>query len=97
MTDNDEKEAAKTASYADYAKEDNISVCIGKGDMFPTLEPQLLKANGLAKLNLVLGTSYQDEASLLDHMKSHKTDVALKIFDSTQPFVIPDYIKDAIR
>jgi len=30
-------------------------------------------------------------------MKSHKTDVALKIFDSTQPFVIPDYIKDAIR
>ena len=77
--------------------EDNITVCIGKGDVFPTLEPQLLKANGLEKLNLVLGTSYADKASLLDYMKSHKTDVALKIFDSTQPFVIPDYIKDAIR
>jgi putative ATP-dependent endonuclease of the OLD family len=97
VTDNDAKEAAKTASYADYAREENITVCIGKGDMYPTLEPQLLKANGLPKLNLAFGTSFADDASLLDYMKSHKTDVALKIFDSTQPFVIPDYIKDAIR
>jgi predicted ATP-dependent endonuclease of OLD family len=97
VTDNDGKQATKTASYADYSMEDNITVCIGKGDVFPTLEPQLLKANGLEKLNLVLGTSCADKASLLDYMKSHKTDVALKIFDSTQPFVIPDYIKDAIR
>ncbi len=65
--------------------------------MFPTLEPQLLKANGRERLNTVLGTAYADDASLLDYMKSHKTDVALKIFDSAQPFVIPDYIKDAIR
>ncbi len=97
VTDNDAKEAAKRASYADYAKENNITVCIGKGDMFPTLEPQLLKANGRERLNTVLGTAYADDASLLDYMKSHKTDVALKIFDSAQPFVIPDYIKDAIR
>jgi putative ATP-dependent endonuclease of OLD family len=97
VTDNDEKEAAKTASYSDYARADNITVCIGKDDTFPTLEPQLLKVNGLDNLNSLLGTAYRDEASLLQYMKSHKTDVALKIFDSARPFVIPDYIKDAIR
>lgn len=30
-------------------------------------------------------------------MKSNKTDVALKLFDSADVFVIPAYINDAIR
>ncbi|WP_338830245.1 ATP-dependent nuclease [Bradyrhizobium sp. 27S5] len=97
VTDNDSNEEAKTASYAEYAKHENISVCIGKGDKFPTLEPQLLNANGLTRLNSLLGTSYAEGDALLDYMKSHKTDVALKLFDSARPFIIPDYIKDAIR
>lgn len=97
LTDNDGKEAAKTTSYADYSKEENITVCIGKGDAQPSLEQQLWKANGRDKLNNLLGTDFTDDGALLDFMKSNKTDVALRIFDSQQPFVIPDYIKDAIR
>lgn len=97
VTDNDKKEAAKTASYAEYAEELNITVCIAKDDRFPTLEPQLLKANGRDSLNEILGTKYTDDASLLEYMTSNKTEVALKLFDSDKPFVIPGYIEDAIR
>jgi putative ATP-dependent endonuclease of the OLD family len=97
VTDNDGKEAAKTASYAEYVKAPNITVCVGKDDRFRTLEPQLLHANGREKLNDLLGTDYADDESLLDYMKSNKTDVALKLFDSTNAFFIPDYISGAIR
>jgi hypothetical protein len=96
VTDNDGKESAKTASYADYVKSSNIKVCVGKDDNFQTLEPQLLHANGRQKLNDLLGTTHGDDNSLLDYMKSNKTDVALKLFDCPDEFVIPAYINDAV-
>jgi putative ATP-dependent endonuclease of OLD family len=97
VTDNDGREIAKTANLAGYAKVPNITIHIGKDDAYPTLEPQLLKANGRAALNKLLATEYADDLSLLEYMKLHKTDVALKLFDSDQTFVIPEYIKDAIQ
>jgi putative ATP-dependent endonuclease of the OLD family len=96
VTDNDGKEATKIAGYAEYVKSPNIKVCVGKDDRFQTLEPQLLHANGREKLNRLLGTNHADDAPLLDYMKSNKTDVALKLFDTTDAFVIPAYINDAI-
>lgn len=95
--DNDGKTASKEANYAAYNAESNITLCIGEDDACPTLEPQLLKANGLAKLNTILGTKFADDATLLTHMKDNKTDTALKIFDSATPFEIPGYIKHAIQ
>jgi predicted ATP-dependent endonuclease of OLD family len=97
VTDNDGKTAAKNANYSEYASEENIKICIGEDDAYPTLEPQLLRANGLAKLNTVLGTAFTDDLQLLAHMKDNKADIALRIFDSETPFDIPSYIKHAIQ
>lgn len=94
--DNDGKAAAKEAGYAAYAAEKTIGIHIGKDDGYPTLEPQLVKVNGLAKLNRILGKACADEAALIDYMTNHKADTALKLFDSTEAIDIPEYINNAI-
>lgn len=96
VTDNDGKTSSKRKNYEAYAAE-NVSICIGEDDAYPTLEPQLLKANGLDKLNAILGTAFADDTALLAHMKDNKADIALKIFDSAIPFDVPDYIRHAIQ
>lgn len=94
--DNDGKYAAKVASYAPYASEATIKIHIGQDDSLPTLEPQLVRATGLEKLNRILGKTFANEEDLADHMKTNKADTALKLFDSTEPIGIPGYIADAI-
>ena len=98
VTDNDGDAAAVTAKYAEYAGDATIAICFDPDEEYQTLEPQLLKANGRAKLNAILGTAYEDEDSLLKHMGGdNKAETALRIFDSDQTFTIPDYIRNAIR
>ena len=59
---------------------------------YNTLEPKMLKVNGLKKLNTILGTTYKTEDELHKHMKEHKTDCALKIFDTKEKIDFPQYI-----
>ena len=61
-----------------------------------TLEPQLLKANSRERLNAILGTDHQDDATLLKYMGRNKTDCALKMFESNETWDIPEYIAKAI-
>ena len=96
VADNDGKFSAKIAGYAAYESEKNIHIHIGKDDLCPTLEPQLVKANGLVKLNRILGKACADEAELIEYMKENKTDTALKILDSIEAIDIPEYIKNAV-
>ena len=97
VTDNDGDAGAVTAKYADYAGDATITICFDPDEEYQTLEPQLLKANGRAKLNAILGTAYEDEDSLLKHMGgNNKVETALRIFDSDQTFTVPDYIRNAI-
>jgi len=51
----------------------------------------------LNKLNKILGTSYQTADELHKYMKAHKTDCALKIFDTAEKISFPKYILDAIK
>ena len=98
VTDNDRDVDAVTRKYAEYIKDENIVICFDNDEAYPTLEPQLLRANGRARLNRILGTNFEDDDSLVAHMGGkNKTETALRIFDSDQNFVIPDYIHDAIR
>jgi len=98
VTDNDGDADAVTAKYADYAEVDTITICFDPDEAYPALEPQLLKANGRAKLNSILGTAYEDEDPLLKHMGgNNKVKTALKIFDSAEAFTVPEYIGNAIR
>lgn len=62
-----------------------------------TLEPKILKANNLSKLNTIFETTYATEDELRKYMKSHKTECALKIFDTEEEMNFPPYIMEAIK
>ena len=64
---------------------------------YNTLEPKLLKLNGLKKLNEILGKSYKTDDELHKYMKNNKTECALKMFSTDEDFAIPDYILKAVE
>ncbi len=112
VTDNDGDVVALEKKYAEYLgknKKFGIDICYDTtvdsgplkiaGDRFNynTLEPKLVKENGLKKLNAVLGTEHADVNALHSHMKSNKTQCALKIFDTSEEVKFPQYILEAIK
>ena len=97
VTDNDGKDAAEVkARYASFGGFPNISVHVGEDAAFPTLEPQLLKANGREKLNNIFGRTFATDDELLEYMKNNKTTVALAIFETEEAITMPGYIADAV-
>ena len=101
VTDNDGDVDAVKKKYADYLgdkQKQNISICfdenIANGT---TLEPQMLKVNGLTEMNKILGKSYTNDDEMLKFMTANKTACALKIFDTTETIKFPQYILDAIK
>ncbi|PKV88199.1 ATP-dependent endonuclease [Streptomyces sp. TLI_146] len=97
VTDNDHKDAAEVkARYDSFAGYPNISVHVGEDKDFPTLEPQLLKANGRAKLNTIFGQAFTTDDDLLAFMKARKTTCALAVFETTETITMPGYIADAV-
>ncbi|MCG7208166.1 ATP-dependent nuclease [Streptomyces arenae] len=97
VRDNDGKDATEVQQkYAAHTAYPNISVHVGQGKAYQTLEPQLLKVNGLAALNAVLGENFTSEVDLLEHMEDRKTTCALTIFSSDQTINMPEYIRDAV-
>ena len=101
----------KYEEYLGEKKKDYIKICfdetvdsgelkIGKAGAafnYNTLEPKLLKVNGLEKLNNVFGTTYSEIDDMHKHMKRKKTDCALKIFDTCESITFPGYITNAIN
>lgn len=63
---------------------------------YNTLEPKILKENGRAKMNTILGTAFANDDDLHKYMKANKTECALKIFETTEEIKFPQYILDAI-
>ncbi|MGV6876070.1 ATP-dependent nuclease [Pseudochelatococcus sp. B33] len=96
VTDNDGKVAALATKYADYIGKPKISILYDTDQNFPTLEPQLLKANGKATIEKVLGKTFASETALLDYMRDNKADTALKFFKTTEPWIVPGYIASAV-
>ena len=64
---------------------------------FNTLEPELLKCNGIEVINNVLSTSFASEAELLTYMWRNKVECAMRIFRSPMAIEIPEYISEAIN
>lgn len=107
ITDNDGNVEALNKKYINYLgdnKKPTIKICFDAVEdtgaildfNYNTLEPKFLKVNGLDKLNIVLGKNYASIDELLIHMRSNKTDCALKIFDTSEQLEFPQYIVDAI-
>lgn len=112
VTDNDGDIEAIDKKYKNYIGEngkDYIKICVDrnveKGTLkigehaynYNTLEPKLLKENGLEKLNKILETSYEDEDDLRKYMKQNKTECGLKIFETDEQVKIPEYILEAVN
>lgn len=108
VTDNDGNLSALEKKYCDYLgsnSKENIKICydpiVVTGTMknfnYNTLEPTLLRANSLKKLNEIFATSYECEDDLLKYMHDNKTECALAIFEALQHIEYPEYIKKAIN
>jgi predicted ATP-dependent endonuclease of OLD family len=99
VTDNDGDTAAILTKYGQYLNDPKSTIRIFYDDdeLYPTLEPQLLKANSRQRLNTLLGTTYGDDSALLRYMRRNKTDCALKMFESAQAWKTPVYIANAIE
>lgn len=111
VTDNDGKLEALENKYINYLgdnKKENISICydeyvdtgshcIGRKPFnYNTLEPKILKCNNLALMNTIFDTKYETETEMHTYMKNNKTNCALKIFETEEELVFPDYIMEAI-
>lgn len=96
LTDNDADVAALKSKYDGYLDKDRIKIRYDVDEAYPTLEPQLLKANGRNRVNAILGTDFQTDLDLLNHMKARKTEVALRFFETEEDWVAPAYIEAAL-
>jgi putative ATP-dependent endonuclease of OLD family len=112
VTDNDGNVDALKRKYTRYLGDnvkDNILISFDdsidtgplkikdKAFNYNTLEPKMLKANSLAKLNTVFGTAHSDDVAMHKFMLLNKTECALKIFETDEDIIYPKYIMDAIN
>ncbi len=97
VTDNDGDVDALQKKYEDFAAYPTIGLFYDLDTAYPTLEPQLLKANGRDVIEQVLGRSFATDDKCLSYMGGkRKTDVALAFFTTAEPWTPPDYIRRAV-
>ncbi|MDT3777537.1 AAA family ATPase [Nitrospira sp. MA-1] len=99
VTDNDGDVAALKGKYSSFINDDSskIRILFDDDESHPTLEPQLLKANSLQVLNTILNTTHSNDQALLKYMNRYKTDCALKLFETAEEWIAPEYIIHAIE
>jgi len=97
VTDNDGDVTKVSKKFEDYNNIPNIKICFDGDETAPTLEPQIVKYNSLDLLNRVLKTAHSSVDELSKYMVANKTDCALRLFDASEPIIIPNYIQDAIE
>lgn len=98
VTDNDGKDVGvvRAARFGDYLGYPNLSFHVGIDKAYPSLEPQLLQANGRTAMNAILGKNYGSDEELVHYMTENKTVCALAILDSPLTVIMPEYIRDAV-
>jgi putative ATP-dependent endonuclease of the OLD family len=96
VTDNDGDIDKLKKKYEDYDGVGNVTVSYDEDVSYPTLEPQLVKANGRGPVNKILGKSYTTDEDLLKYMNDNKTECALKFFETTTGWNVPKYISDVV-
>lgn len=97
VTDNDGSVDAIKKKYADYLTSDVVAIQYDNDEGANTLEPQLMKKNGLKVINEILGKDFDDEEKAIDFMIDHKAATALRFFETDLDWQAPDYIDRAIR
>lgn len=97
ITDNDgEEESVVVEKFSDHTKHAFVRIHVSKPELGHTLEPQIASANTLDVLNKIFGREDTTIAECTRYMLTNKTSAALALFDTTEPFVVPNYINDAV-
>jgi hypothetical protein len=96
VTDNDGKPAKVKEKYKAFEGKSKIKVCYDADASYKTLEPQMLKANGLSVVGQILGQTFANDEEAMDYMQDNKADTALKFFTTDIEWKVPDYIERAI-
>ena len=97
LADNDEDTDAVKEKYKDYLGRENIKIQFDEDVKAPSLEQQLLKANGIKLVNDILGKKFKDEPEAIKYMRKNKTECALKFFETKFVWKAPEYIARAIE
>lgn len=97
VTDNDGDIQKVRSKYDGYDTSDSVKLQYDDDETFPTLEPQLLRKNGLSTINDILGQNFTDDATAIAYMTAHKAETALKFFETEVEWSPPDYVARAIR
>jgi predicted ATP-dependent endonuclease of OLD family len=97
VTDNDGDTESLKEKFADYNTAANICLCYSSDESLRTLEYHIVKLNSRAQLNELFGKAFATDDELLSFMLKNKTDCALKIFDSPEAIVMPEYIQNAVK
>lgn len=96
LQDNDGADVADILGDPELARylSDVRKMCIGDKAHGRTLEPQLIDANGAARMKEVLQLRVHDDPTTW--MPNHKTESALRILLSTESIAFPAYIEEAV-
>ena len=97
VTDNDGNTRSLKAKFADYNTAVNICLSYSSDESLRTLEYHIVKLNSRDQLNKIFGKAYPTDDELLGFMLNNKTDCALRIFDSPETLVMPEYIQNAVK
>lgn len=98
VTDNDGNYKKKIEEkYKDFIGVPNIKICYDKNDSLNTLEPQIVACNNISKLNAIFKTEFIDKKDMIEYMKDNKTECALSLFDTTETFEFPEYVKQSFQ
>jgi putative ATP-dependent endonuclease of the OLD family len=98
VTDNDgDFKTNIDRKYENYKKYTFIKIFRSENNLAPTLEPQIAECNDLNLLNKIFETSNQNKASMKKYMESNKTECALKIFETKENILLPEYIINAVE
>lgn len=96
VTDNDGDSKAVRERYKEFCAS-NIKLIVDNDDLYPTLEPQIVKVNELSKLNDLFKTQFKTKEEIIEYMKKNKSDCALKIFETEEEVFLPDYVYNAFK
>jgi ABC-type multidrug transport system ATPase subunit len=96
LRDNDDRsEEQLRAGLTEYLSEGRRSLLVSDPVDGPTLEPQMVAANGADTLRDVLGL--RADADVTTWMRNNKTEAALRLFDADTRVSYPPYIRGAIE
>jgi putative ATP-dependent endonuclease of OLD family len=99
ITDNDgDYENKVVKKYKKYDMHERIKIFFDPNNELNTLEPQFINANknDLKSLCAIIEIKFDNFDKINEYMINHKTDWALKIFETQKEIAFPEYINNAV-